>query len=511
MKKTVLLSAMVSLLISGLAIATYHFTTDPEEIRVQHVTSTPGLNVGYKAGNGGEVLPLDFTHTTEKVLDAVVHVKAIGKSGSEVINPEYYRELPDPFRDFFRDSPFGNYFDKRPYFNEPDQKDNERTPPMPLIGTGSGVIINDKGYIVTNNHVIENAEEIEVTLHDNGSYKATVIGTDPSTDLALLQIKANNLKSLALVNSDDVKVGEWVLAVGNPFSLNSTVTAGIVSAKARNININKDRFAVESFIQTDAAINPGNSGGALVNLNGDLVGINTAIASRTGTYNGYGFAVPSNIVSKVVEDLLNYGYVQRGILGINIVTMNSQLAQDKNIEFTQGVYVAGINDGSGAEEAGLKVGDVITGLDDKPIKSSPVLQEMIARRHPGDQVKVKFLREGKEETATVVLKSQTGMSNLEKKEYRELYQMLGADLETLDKNKSEELGLKGGVRVSRLYPGKLRQQTKIRVGFIITRVNSRQIRNTDEFMKELEGREGGVMLEGIYEDLPGVHFYAFGL
>jgi Do/DeqQ family serine protease len=511
MKKTVLLSAMVSLLISGLVIVTYHFTTAPEEIMIRHIESIPGYNVRFETGKSEEVLPMDFTHTTKKVLDAVVHVKAIGKSGSEVVNPDSYRELPDPFRDFFRDSPFGNYFDKRQYFNEPDQKNNESQRPMPLIGTGSGVIINDKGYIVTNNHVIENADEIEVTLHDNGSYKATVIGTDPSTDLALLQIKANNLKSLALVNSDDVKVGEWVLAVGNPFSLNSTVTAGIVSAKARNININKDRFAVESFIQTDAAINPGNSGGALVNLNGDLVGINTAIASRTGTYNGYGFAVPSNIVSKVVEDLLNYGYVQRGILGINIVTMNSQLAMDKDIEFTQGVYVAGINDGSGAQEAGLKVGDVIVGLDDKRIKSSPVLQEMIARRHPGDQVKVKFLRDGKEETATVVLKSQTGMSNLEKKEHRELYQMLGAELETLDKKKSVELGLKGGVRVSKLYPGKLRQQTKIRQGFIITRVNSRQIRNTDELMKELEGREGGVMLEGIYEDLPGVHFYAFGI
>ena len=502
---------MVSLAVSFMIIGTYHLWSSPEEIEIRHVESTPSHVVRNPVSGAEELVPLDFTETAEKVLDAVVHVKSFGQHGPGGMNPDYYRELPDPFRDFFKDSPFGDYFGRKQPYVEPDREDEGKPAPMPMIGTGSGVIINEKGYIVTNNHVIDNADEIEITLHNNGTYKATVIGTDPSTDLALLQIKAKNLKPLSLVNSDDVRIGEWVLAVGNPFSLNSTVTAGIVSAKARNININKDKFAVESFIQTDAAINPGNSGGALVNLNGDLVGINTAIASRTGTYNGYGFAVPSNIVSKVIEDLLKYGSVQRGMLGINIVTMSSELASQNDIEFTQGVYVAGVNEKSGAEDAGIKVGDVITEVDGKPTKSSPVLQEMIARKNPGDKVRVSFLREGKENEVEVTLKNQGGTPSIEKKEHQELYRMLGADFETLSKEESKELGISGGVRISKLYPGKLRQQTQVREGFVVTRVNSNKVEDTDELMKAIEGREGGIMLEGVYPDVPGVHYYAFGI
>jgi len=256
--------------------------------------------------------------------------------------------------------------------------------PRPKVGTGSGVIINEKGYIVTNNQVIDNAEEIEVTLYDNESYKATVIGTDPTTDLALLQIKADDLKTMSLVNSDDVEVGEWVLAVGNPLGLNSTVTAGIVSAKARNININRDRFAVESFIQTDAAINPGNSGGALVNLDGNLVGINTAIASRTGTYTGYGFAVPSNIVTKVVEDLLKYGNVQRGMLGVSIRTMDSNLAKEKDRDFTAGVWVEQVGEESAAAKAGIEAGDIILEVNGIETHTSPRLQEIVAGKNVSD-------------------------------------------------------------------------------------------------------------------------------
>ena len=307
----------------------------------------PGSHVLYTADNEGNIRPLDFTETSEKVLDAVVHIKSTQTGAS--YGDKGARELPDPFKEFFGDMFKGQ---------SPNGMQSR-----PRVGTGSGVIINDKGYIVTNNHVIDNADEVEVTLYNNQSYKATVIGTDPTTDLALLQINADNLKTMALVNSDDVEVGEWVLAVGNPLGLNSTVTAGIVSAKARSIHINTDKFAVESFIQTDAAINPGNSGGALVNLDGNLVGINTAIASTTGTYTGYGFAVPSNIVTKVVEDLLKYGNVQRGMLGVTIRTMDGNLAKEKDVAFTKGVWVEQVGEDSGADMAGIESGDIIISVN----------------------------------------------------------------------------------------------------------------------------------------------------
>ena len=284
--KVYFFSAVIALAVS-LGVIQLNKQNEKENTGVTVVESVPGAHALYTKDNEGNIKPLDFTDTSEKVLDAVVHIKST-QTGSSYQN-QGARELPDPFKEFFGDMFKG--------------QSPEGTRSQPRVGTGSGVIINDKGYIVTNNHVIDNADEVEVTLYNNQSYKATVIGTDPTTDLALLQIKADNLKTMSLVNSDDVEVGEWVLAVGNPLGLNSTVTAGIVSAKARNIHINADKFAVESFIQTDAAINPGNSGGALVNLDGNLVGINTAIASTTGTYTGYGFAVPSNIVVQIWQVL----------------------------------------------------------------------------------------------------------------------------------------------------------------------------------------------------------------
>ena len=278
--------------------------------------------------------PVDFTDTAKKVLDAVVHIRSTQSASRG--NNGFQQQLPDFFREFFGDR-----------FQMPDNM-----PQQPTYGSGSGVIIDTKGHIVTNNHVINNASELEVTLHNNETYKAIVIGADPATDLALLQIKGDKLKALSFVDSDDVEIGEWVLAVGNPYSLYSTVTAGIVSAKARNININPEKFAIESFIQTDAAINPGNSGGALVDLDGKIVGINSAIATRTGSYTGYGFAIPSNIVTKVVNDLLKYGSVQRGMLGVTIVTMNGSLAKEKKVEFIEGVWVETVGEESAAEKAG---------------------------------------------------------------------------------------------------------------------------------------------------------------
>ena len=516
MKKTYILSAIIALVVSLSVVGGYSYFSPKETTAAQvvdkKVTEELGQKVLYAANTDGEIVPLDFTKTTDKVLDAVVHIQAKRKYPHNGNGTYQYRQLPDPFREFFDGSPFGQFF-QRPNQLQPErQKENEnKTPQLVPMGTGSGVVINENGYIITNNHVIDEADEIEVTLHNNTTYKANIVGTDPSTDLALLQIKAEDLTVLPLVNSDDVNVGEWVLAVGNPFSLNSTVTAGIVSAKARNININKDKFAVESFIQTDAAINPGNSGGALVNLNGDLIGINTAIASRTGTYNGYGFAVPSNIVGKVVEDLLNYGVVQRGMLGINIATLNAQLAKEKDIKLSQGVYVANLQEDGAADKAGIKAEDVITAIDGKTVHTSPELQELIARKRPGDEVTVTLVRNGKEKDINVVLESRTGATKIKKKEHQMLLNMLGANLEEIDRDTAKKLNISDGVKVTELFAGKLRKETEIEEGFIITHIDGRKVKTVDDVIKALENKQGGTMLEGIYEDVPGKRYYAFGL
>ncbi len=476
----------------------------PEPVTIRHLDTRAGHQALYTTDKEGDMVPLDFTATARKVLDAVVHVTSTRSAGAGEMRQFDYRQLPDPFREFFKFHPFG---DKEGTPGE----EGERWAPQPMVGSGSGVIINEKGYVITNNHVIDQADEIEVTLHNNGTYKARVIGTDPTTDLALLQIEAENLKALPLVDSDDVEVGEWVLAVGNPFSLTSTVTAGIVSAKARNININKEKFAVESFIQTDAAINPGNSGGALVNLDGGLIGINTAIASRTGTYNGYGFAVPSNIVTKVVEDLLKYGTVQRGVLGVSIQTINGHLAKEKGIEFTQGVYVAAVTPNSAADKAGLKEGDIILEVDGRPTNTSPALQELIARHRPGDKISLTFLRNGKEQIKEVVLEGIGGSTELVKVENREALHFLGAEFETLDQETARKLDIGGGVKVTTLYPGKLRRETQMREGFIITRVDGKEVRDVKGLANALKGKQGGIMLEGRYEGQPGNYYYAFGM
>ena len=351
--------------------------------------------------------------------------------------------------------------------------------PQPRVGSDSGVIINESGYIVTNNQVVANADDIEVGLHDNRTYKASVIGTDPATDLALIQIKETDLPTLPFVNSDDVRIGEWVLAVGNPFNLNSTVTAGIVSATARNINILRDQYAIESFIQTDAAINPGNSGGALVNLEGGLIGINTAIASPTGAYAGYGFAVPSNIVSKVVEDLLKYGSVQRGYLGVMIRGVNSTLAEEEDLEVITGIYVDSLLENSAAREAGIQEGDVIVSINGSTVNTAPKLQELIARKRPGDEIEVKVNRNGTEKTFTVTLNNREGNTEIVAQEKNETLNMLGADFETLDEETAQKLNIDGGVKVSRLYPGKLRKDTDMQEGFIITKVDGKPVKNVD--------------------------------
>ena len=499
-KKTVqgwriyLFSALIALGVSFAVVKGSQLAKD-ESANITKVSGVQGQHALFTADNEGNIKPLDFTDTSEKVLDAVVHIKSIHTRAQNNGNA---RELPDPFREFFGDM----------FKNQVPQGGMQQ---QPMVGTGSGVIINEKGYIVTNNHVIDNADEVEVTLYNNQSYKATVVGTDPTTDLALLQIKADGLKTMALVNSDDVEVGEWVLAVGNPIGLNSTVTAGIVSAKARSIHINKEKFAVESFIQTDAAINPGNSGGALVNLEGNLIGINTAIASRTGSYTGYGFAVPSNIVTKVVEDLLKYGNVQRGMLGVSIRTMDGSLAKEKEVNFSKGVWVENVGEESAADKAGIESGDIITKVDGILVGTSPRLQEIIASKRPGDKVVVTVKRNGKEKEFDVVLENANGTTDIVKREKKEVLNLLGADFEALDDEVAQKLDLDGGVKVARLYPGKIRKQTQMKEGFIITHIDGKKVRDLDDISKALENKAGGVMLEGVYEGSTTKYYYAFGM
>lgn len=507
-KNSVLLSGLIALVVTLATLGVYHFIQSDNNptVRIEHINTTPGQKALLTLDENGNVVPLDFTKTVDKVIGAVVHIKSTQTfSGREpMAMPDFHRQLPDPFRDFFGER--GN-----PFFRPPATPRGKGGPQI-RVGTGSGVIIDKNGYIVTNNHVVADADDLEVTLYDKRTFKATVVGTDPGTDLALIQIKAKDLPTLPMVNSDDIKVGEWVLAVGNPLGLTSTVTAGIVSAKGRNINILKEQFAVESFIQTDAAINPGNSGGALVNLDGGLVGINSAIASPTGSYAGYGFAVPANIVSKVVEDILTYGFVQRGVLGVMIRSLDGNLAKDKDLSgITEGAYVDSLLENSAAAEAGIKVGDVIIGVNGAEVKTSPELQALIAQHRPGDRVEVKVNRNGNIKVFTVVLNNREGGKSLMEKEHKEVLAVLGADFETLPSKEAKKLDIDGGVKVTKLYAGKLRKYTDMRQGFIITKVDGQKVKSVDDLAKALRNKKGGVMLEGVYEDIPGRYYYAFGM
>lgn len=496
---------MIALFVTVTGLGVYHsFVKTEKTFKIEHLNTTPTQQAVFTLDEEGEVVPLDFTKTAEKVNDAVVHIKA-----TQATRLASQNDYSSPFGDLFRGGPFGDFFGPNYRFRQ--MPGNRNQPPQMKMGSGSGVIISEDGYIVTNNHVVDGADDLEVTLYDNRSYKATIIGTDPTTDLALLRIDEEGLPTLPFVNSDEVKIGEWVMAVGNPFNLNSTVTAGIVSAKGRNINILREKYAVESFIQTDAAINPGNSGGALVNLQGGLIGINTAIASPTGAYSGYGFAVPANLVNKVVEDLMKYGVVQRGVLGITIRTVDGNLQKEKDLLVATGAYVDSLMENSAAGSAGIKPGDVIVEVEGNEIKSSPNLQEVIARHRPGDVVSVKVNRDGKEKEVKVTLNNPRGNTDLVEKEHQEALAILGADFETLDEKVAEKMDISGGVRVKQLYAGKLRRHTDMREGFVITKVDGKRVKSVEELAQVLANKKGGVMLEGVYEGLPGEHYYAFGI
>jgi Do/DeqQ family serine protease len=377
------------------------------------------------------------------------------------------------------------------------------------------VIISADGYLVTNNHVVEEANEIEIVLHNNKSYKAKVIGKDKDTDLALLKIDDTNLPFVKIANSDSVLVGEWVLAVGNPFNLASTVTAGIVSAKGRNINILGEQnpsanTAIESFIQTDAAVNPGNSGGALVNVNGELIGINTAIASPTGSYAGYSFAVPSNIVNKIIVDLKKFGTPQRGYLGVNIKNIDNELAKQLNMEKPFGVYVENVNKGSAAEDAGLKNKDVITKINGVAVNSSPELLEQVAQHSPGDNLSIEYIRDGKNQSATVLLKNKYNTTKAIEKSTN-ILETLGVKVENLSAKEKTQLGVNYGVKVTDISAGKMAEFTDVKKGFVILQVDDKEVENVDEFVNILQNKSGKVVIEGIYPNKPMSYLYAFKL
>lgn len=441
---------------------------------------------------------LDFSRQAEMAKPSVVNIKAKQMVSGATQN--------DMLRDFFG----GNQF-----FMDPGQGQGQQQPQMrENSSTGSGVIISKDGYIVTNNHVVADASELEVTLSDKRSYKAKVIGTDPSTDLAVIQIKESNLPAIAFGNSDKAKVGSWVLAVGNPFNLTSTVTAGVISAKARNISILRERsnVPVESFIQTDAAINPGNSGGALVNLRGELIGINTAIASTTGSYSGYGFAVPSNLVTKVVEDIIRFGTVQRGFLGIIIRDLDGNMAKQKDLSISEGVLVDSVNAESAAKVAGVRKGDVIIQVDQAKVGSVAELQEQIARHRPGDQVTLLVNRNGKDVVLPTVLKNKEGKAEVAKADRKEIFDVLGAEFSELTDRNKKAAKVTEGVKVKSVFAGgKLKTQTDMKDGFIITKVDKQPVKSVKDLAALLEKKTGGVMLEGVYEDLPGTYYFALGL
>lgn len=434
-------------------------------------TDAPVRFVGLPAPNGTTVTAPDFTAAAERTVNAVVHVTTAAQV-----------QQRDPFADFF-----WGY---------------RQQAPQEVRGAGSGVIIGDDGYIVTNNHVVEGADKIQVHLNDKRQFDATVIGRDPSTDIALIKIDAKDLPTLAFGNSDEVKVGEWVLAVGNPMNLTSTVTAGIVSAKARSINIlqydpSKDIFPIESFIQTDAAVNPGNSGGALVDAGGALVGINSAIASTTGAYTGYSFAIPANIVRKVTSDLMEFGSVQRAYLGVSISDIDQDMAKSLDLKQLNGVYVKSTTDGGAAQDAGVKSGDVIVKVGNMAVNNVPQLQEQVGRFRPGDKVAVTVLRGGEEKVLDMTLRGRDG--NVRTAAVKEVgpANALGAELVPATAEELKALKLENGVKVRTISGGKLRS-SGIREGFIITRIDQTPMRDPKDIQRAIDGKQGGVLIEGVY-------------
>lgn len=469
----------LALVAGGVTLGAYKLFLEEEQpaVVVQQQAQVP-----LRAVSLGPVAQGDFVEAASQSLNAVVHI-------TTSVEARYYS---NPLHQFF--------------FGAPQPQEGNRI----QVQSGSGVIISEDGYIVTNNHVIKGAEGIKVTMNDGKEAEARVIGTDPTTDIALIKVDLNTLPAISFGNSDQIEVGEWVLAVGNPFNLTSTVTAGIVSAKGRAIDIINEQTAIESFIQTDAVVNPGNSGGALVNLKGELIGINTAISTHTGTFEGYSFAVPANIVKKVTEDLLEFGVVQRAFLGVTIGDVTPKMAEELGLKTDRGVYIGGVVEGGAADKGGVKRGDVITQIDGMAVTKTSKLQEMVGRKRPGDKVAVVVNRDGKEQQLELVLRNIEGTTENISKDYNSVLAQLGGNFESLTNQEKKALGLRFGVKVMDVQAGKLRKAGVPR-GFIITKVNNTLIKSPQDIenaLKDLKPGDG-VLLQGF---LPNGRpdYFAFG-
>lgn len=482
MKGQKIIIPVVSSIIGGViavAISGYIFNHSNEPVSSGQAVKNVYLTKTFS--NDTNSTSTDFTYAAERTVDAVVHVET-----SYTVNNEY--SFGDPFFEFF----FG-----------PQQYRK----PQPVMGSGSGVILTHDGFIVTNNHVVDNAETVEVVLNDRRKFKAKLVGRDPSTDIALLKIDANDLPFIPFGNSDDVKIGEWVLAIGNPFNLTSTVTAGIISAKARNIQILNEQYAIESFIQTDAAVNPGNSGGALVNLKGELIGINTAIASKTGSYAGYSFAIPSSIAKKIVADLIEFGEAQRAIMGITIKELDNDIAAKEGVKELKGVYVADVADKGAANQAGIKKGDVILSINGIDVNSASQLQEQVSKYRPNQQIDVVVNRANSKKHFTVTLTNLKG--GLTYVNSSETLDKLGAKFSEITDKQKRELRIDGGVQVTELSDGKLKD-SGIKKGYIINRINRTEVNSIDDLKRVIGIASGAILVEGIYPS-GVVAYYALAL
>ena len=447
---------------------------------------------GFFDGNGNPTAgPVDFTQAAAAAVPTVVHIKT--KTNPKMVNNNLPQQK-NPFSDLFGDDDMLNQF----FGNGGRQR------MLPQMASGSGVIISDDGYIITNNHVIAGADQVKVTLSDRKTYTAKVIGADPSYDLAVIKIDAKNLPFMLYGNSSDAKIGQWVLAIGYPLNLETTVTAGIISAKSRTLGLNRDRtgghaMAVESYLQTDAAVNMGNSGGALINTNGQLIGINSAIASPTGYYNGYSYAIPVDIVKKVVNDLVKYGSVQRGFLGAMFMDagiMSDQEKQANKIPLSaDGIYITDLVKDGAAIQGGIKVSDIIRKINGVPVNSGAELQEQLSNFKPGDKIQVTYERNGRDNATPVTLKNNAGNYDIVKA--AGMIENLGAELMTLDAKKAKDLGLSGGVVVKKINKGAINDQTRMRDGFIIIKANGKDVKSVDD-LKNIIGTQKEVTITGVY-------------
>ena len=495
--KNVLLIVAIS---SGSALASvwgYTKFTNNKVVAIQSESKLPANYAGFTDGNiATSATNIDFTQAASTSVQAVVHIK------TKIAAQKVSNELPRTRSRGSIDDWFNDLFDFGPQVI-PEQR-----------ASGSGVLISDDGYIVTNNHVVSDqqggvANEIMVTLHNKKTYKARLIGKDPSSDIAVLKIDGTGFPYLVYGNSDEVKLGQWVLAIGYPLTLETTVTAGIISAKGRSIGINsrQSQTPVESFIQTDAAVNQGNSGGALVTTDGKLIGINSAILAPSGTYAGYSFAIPVNIAKKIVNDIVEFGDVQRGYLGIQYASdLSEEQMKQLGVKEGEGVYVSGVPTDGGAYAAGIKKGDVITKVNNNPVTTGLEMSAQIASFRPNDKVQISYLRGGKETTTTVTLKSKVSQIDVSS-----AGEMIGAELANLDPKKADEYDVAGGVVVKKITEGGKLSQTKMDEGFVITSVNGRAVKSIEELSKILNSALGTVSLEGFYPGYKGGYKYPLDL